>query len=305
VAAGTAVLLALFGTLAAGRLGNPSYLAAGAKAADPPENLRIGLSDSLFHEVPEAQAKQAVQSLQELVEQQTGRRTKSSVEKDVEQLAKKLADGKVDLVIFLGYEFAWAQQKNPRLRPLVIAVSGDHRMRAHLMAHQDCPATKLADLKTKPFALPKESRAHCRLYIDRQCKAQGKSPPTFFARLTTPDNLEEALDDVVDGVVQATVVDSFGWEAYKRRKPGRSAKLKEVQKSEVFPSPVVAYHTGAFDEPTLGRFRDDLLRANQDAEAQRLLTLWKLTGFTQVPDDYERTLTEIVKAYPPEVGGVR
>jgi len=26
---------------------------------------------------------------------------------------------------------------------------------------------------------------------------------------------------VVDGVVQATVVDSLGWEAYKRRKPGR------------------------------------------------------------------------------------
>jgi hypothetical protein len=59
------------------------------------------------------------------------------------------------------------------------------------------------------------------LYIERQCKAQGKSPATFLARLTTPGNLEEALDDVVDGVVQATVVDSLGWEAYKRRKPGR------------------------------------------------------------------------------------
>jgi hypothetical protein len=68
---------------------------------------------------------------------------------------------------------------------------------------------------------------------------------------------------------------------------------------------VVAYHTGAIDEPTLGRFRNDLLQANQDAEAQRLLTLWRLTAFTQVPDDYERTLTAIAKAYPPEAGGVK
>jgi hypothetical protein len=31
------------------------------------------------------------------------------------------------------------------------------------------------------------------------------------------------------------------------------------------------------------------------------MTLWKLTGFEQVPSDYDQTLTEIVKTYPAPV----
>jgi ABC-type phosphate/phosphonate transport system substrate-binding protein len=281
-----ALLVTLFGRLAA--------------ADDPkPPTLRIVLSGSLFHEVPDAKANQALQSMKELVSRQTGRPAEGSVEKDVDKLAKQMAEGKKDLGVFLGYEFAWAKQKNPKLRPLVIAVSGDEAMRAHVMARQGSTAANLTDLKNQTLALPKEGRAHCRLFVERQCKSQGKSPQEFFARLTTPANVEDALDDVIDGLVQATVIDSFGLEAYKRRKPGRFAKLKEVQKSEVFPAPVVAYQDGAFDEATLKQFREDLLRTNQDTEGQRLLGLWKMTGFAQVPEDYERTVTEILRTYPP------
>jgi hypothetical protein len=39
------------------------------------------------------------------------------------------------------------------------------------------------------------------------------------------------------------------------------------------------------------------MNANRTALG-RQLTLWRLTGFEQVPPDYDRTLTEIVKAYP-------
>src|SRR5207244_6848780 len=55
---------------------------------------------------------------------------------------------------------------------------------------------------------------------------------TFFPKITSPENTEDALDDVVDGVVQAAVVDRAGLEAYKRRKPGRFNRLKEVARSQ-------------------------------------------------------------------------
>jgi hypothetical protein len=29
------------------------------------------------------------------------------------------------------------------------------------------------------------------------------------------------------------------------------------------------------------------------------MTLWRLTAFEPIPADYEKTLTDIVKAYPP------
>ena len=117
--------------------------------------------------------------------------------------------------------------------------------------------------------------------------------------MTAPETLEDEIDDVVDGAVQATAVDTLALDAYKRRKPGRSSRLKEIQKSQLFPAPVIAYQPGAQDDATLARFRDDLVRTNQNADGQRLLNLWKLTGFEVVPDNYEKELTAIAKTYPP------
>jgi len=54
VAAGTVVLLALFGTLAAGRLGNPSYLAVGPNAADSSGNLRARPAGISYRMTPSA-----------------------------------------------------------------------------------------------------------------------------------------------------------------------------------------------------------------------------------------------------------
>ena len=42
-----------------------------------------------------------------------------------------------------------------------------------------------------------------------------------------------------------------------------------------------------------------MIAAGRTAMGRQLMTLWKLTGFEEVPDDYERTCAEIGKAYPP------
>ena len=41
-----------------------------------------------------------------------------------------------------------------------------------------------------------------------------------------------------------------------------------------------------------------MMNANRTALGRRLMTLWRLTGFEQVPPDYDQTLADIVKAYP-------
>jgi ABC-type phosphate/phosphonate transport system substrate-binding protein len=120
----------------------------------------------------------------------------------------------------------------------------------------------------------------------------------FFGKITNPATVEDALDDVVDGVAQVCVVDSVALDCYKRRKPGRFAKLKIAHSSEIFPAAVVAYRTEILDEATRARFRDGMMNANRTARGRWLMTLWKLTGFEPVPPDYDRTLTEIAKAYP-------
>jgi ABC-type phosphate/phosphonate transport system substrate-binding protein len=275
------------------------FIAARGAAKPPPASiLRIGLSGTLFHQVPESTAKEGLQNLKSLIEKQTGRKNELIVEEKVDEMAVKLVERKLDLAAFIGYELAWAKVKNPKLEPLVVAVNGDTPLRAHVMVQKESPITEFAQLKGKPVAFPADSLPFCKLYLERQCLARGKTPQTFFAKMTNPPTLEDALDDVIDGATQGTVVDSLCIDAYKRRKPGRFTRLKELQKSQVFPAAAIVYFPGTLDEKSLESFRDDLIRSKHDADSTRLLNLWKLTGFELVPRDYEDNLTEIAKAFP-------
>src|SRR5437588_9749124 len=67
----------------------------GGEAADQTP-LRIGLSGTMLHELPEATAKQALQNMRSLIETQTGLKSELVVEEGVSKLAEKLAQKKFD-----------------------------------------------------------------------------------------------------------------------------------------------------------------------------------------------------------------
>jgi ABC-type phosphate/phosphonate transport system substrate-binding protein len=249
----------------------------------------------MFRQVSEANAKQALENLKALVERQTGRKCELVIEKQLDQLADKLARKQLDMAALMVYELAWLRVKDTKLRPLVIAVNGKLPLCAHVLIHKDAPTTSMAQLKDKILAQPKDLPPFCRLFTERQCP---KSPQAFFKQITTPPTLEDAIDDVIDGAAAATVVDSLCLESYRRRKPGRATRLKEVQKSIAFPAGAIIYRDGNLPERDLQEFREELLRSKEDADATRLLTLWKLTSFEAVPDHYERTLAAVSKEYP-------
>src|SRR5206468_1280812 len=230
--------------------------------------------------------------VQALVKSETTLESEFRIAKDSNELARQLAGEQVDLGVFHGVEFAWARQKHKDLRPLVIAVNQDRHLRAHLLVAGNSPASRFADLQGKALAMAKGTRLHCRLFVERPCQGCGHEPEKFFSRITTPTDVEDALDDVVDGTVEATVVDGAALECYKRRKPGRFAKLRELQISEVFPSSVIAYHAGHLNDATLKRFKDGMIGAGQRTGTKRVLMLWKMTGFEAIPEDYEQTLID-------------
>ncbi len=62
---------------------------------------------------------------------------------------------------------------------------------------------------------------------------------------------------------------------------------------------MIAYQPGALSEKQLETFRDGLLRAKDNPDAQLLLKMNRITGFESVPLDYDKELTDILKAYPP------
>jgi ABC-type phosphate/phosphonate transport system substrate-binding protein len=273
-----------------------------ARAADV---VRIGLIGSLFRDLPEATALALMQPFGALMKTQTGMTGELVLGGDADKLGQQLADQKVHLGVFHGVEFAWARLKHPELQPLVIAVNQERHLRAHVVVSSESKAASFAELEGKTLALPRPSREHIHLFLQRRCQGCEKELQAFFAKITSFPNLEEALDNVVEGISEATVVDGVSLERYKKQKPGRYAKLKILETSETFPAAVVAYRPGVLPEATLNRFRTGMINANRTVGGKELLTLWKLTGFEAVPQDYEQTLTDIAKTYPPPVNGLK
>ena len=62
---------------------------------------------------------------------------------------------------------------------------------------------------------------------------------------------------------------------------------------------MVAYRPDKWNDDDLKTIKDALLNAHQNPEGRQLLTLWKLTGFEPVPEDYEKQLKSIIEFYSP------
>jgi ABC-type phosphate/phosphonate transport system substrate-binding protein len=73
--------------------------------------------------------------------------------------------------------------------------------------------------------------------------------------MTDTTDAEAALDRLVDGRADGTIVEDIAWARYEHRKPSRAAKLKVIEKSASFPAAAVVYAEGAMDRQHLERFR--------------------------------------------------
>jgi ABC-type phosphate/phosphonate transport system substrate-binding protein len=233
-----------------------------------------------------------------LVYQHTGINGQIHIGGDAFQLASQVDKGKMDLGLFQGFEFAWVQMKFPKLKPLMIAEDHQPYVSVLLVTRSDSDITGFHDLRGKRVSLPMQSGGHCYLYLDCQCDKESCAPEKFFAKVVKHDSFEHGLDGVATGKVDAVIVDSLSLQRYGVVHPGRAPLLKTVDKTVKFPSPVVAYREGGLDQQTLTTFRQGMLKANKNPESRGLMTLWRLTAFAAVPDDYQQTLDNIRKAFP-------
>jgi ABC-type phosphate/phosphonate transport system substrate-binding protein len=270
-----------------------------AAGGSAPATVRVGLVGSLFRDTPEPLMQVMMRPFKTLLEAQTGVSGQIVAGGDAAHLGRQLKDDEVQLGVFHGFEFAWARQKTPGLKPLLLAVAEKDCCRACLVVRADSDAADVKDLRGKAVALPKLGREHCRLFLERRVAPPDAPTEKCFHPLTTPADAEEALDAVVNGDVQAAVVDGAALRAYGKLKPGCSARLKTLVRSEPFPSAVVAYFPGTLPDDLLERFRDGMIAARSSRRGQQLLEMCRIRAFESVPEDYEQTLTAIAKAYPP------
>jgi ABC-type phosphate/phosphonate transport system substrate-binding protein len=304
--AGPSVTCCQRGVLVGAFLATIAALVGGSVSAhNKVDTLRVGTSGSLFSDKAKNKDKGALESLQSFIKTETGLNNEILKGRSWDALAKEMTDGKVELGVFQGYEYAWVQAMGPTIKPLALAVNGDRYPSVYIVARKDSPMKDFAGLGGQTLALAHNSPGNVKFYIDREAQAAGKPANAFFSKITSPDDPIDAIDEVVDGGAQATAVERTALEVYKKQKPGRFKQLKEVTHSAPFPPVVITYQDKALDAATLMKFRVGLMKANQTDRGQTMLNSFGLTGFDAVPADFDKVLASTRKTYPPETSGAK
>jgi ABC-type phosphate/phosphonate transport system substrate-binding protein len=290
------IIISLFGFLSDFGFRISDFRAAGQDGS----LIRIGLIRSLFRDTSEPLMQIIMRPFKSLLESQTGVHGELVAGGDANNLAQRLKSGDCQLGIFHGFEFAWARQTMPELKPLLIAVPKQKRsLRAHLVVAAEDSPKSVADLKGKVVALPYMSREHCRLFLERRCVPAGANPAKFFSRLAIPRDATDAIDDVISGTTAAAVIDDGDLESYRGNYPEYFAKVKVLLQSEAFPCAVIAYYPGKLSQELLDRFREGMHSAKDSQQGRQMMQLCRISSFEDVPGDFEKMLTDIAKAYPP------
>jgi ABC-type phosphate/phosphonate transport system substrate-binding protein len=274
-------------------------LAPARASEDQAHQVRIGLVSSLFRDTSEALMQIIMRPFKSLLEKQTGMKGQLVSGGDAQNLGQRLKQGEVHLGIFHGVEFAWAKARFPQLKPLLVAVNKQPLLRAHLLVRADCAIQGIDDLKGRTVDLPTLSREHCWLFLERRCVPAGQKAEKFFARINRPRDAAYAIDNVIEGTAHAAIIDDADLNAYRAQSPESFAKIKILRQSEPFPCAVIAYQPGILSDSLLDQFRTGMLAAKNTKQGQRMMQMCRITSFEDVPADFDKTLEDIAKAYPP------
>ena len=281
--------LAILGTALADTI--PSQLVKTSK-----DSLHIGLPKTLFRGFPDNALNLANKPFQRLIQDQIGMPGNVLNAPNAMEMAKQLDAGEIQLGVFHGFEFAWAQARYPQLEPLVVALPMVRDIHVYLVVAANSKITSAADLKGKSVGLPADCKDHILVYWDKviQTEVGGKKACTVQKSISA----KEALEDVIDGQIQATLVDSASFLAFQADRPGRAKKLRILQKSDLFPPAVIAYRKGTMDDDVLKRCREGLIGASNNPRATFMLSLIKLDGFGRLPANYDQQLKKTLQLYP-------
>ncbi len=275
--------------------------ASGATAQQPVGELKMGMLQGMFRDVKPAVVQALSKPFRELMLKQTGYTGDVEICADALALTGKMKDKSVQIGVFHGFEFAWAQTKCADLVPLIVTRPPGGKVQAVVVVAKDAAYKTLADLKDESVTLPRGAKAHSVAYLDKLRAGFDKGTATPQTKLAM--TAEDVLTGVVTGEVAAALVDVCALEGYQNLQPGAHKHFKILHRSEEFPAAVVAYRKGTITEAEAGRIRTGLANSQKTPSGKLLMTLWNLNGFEEPPAAYQGQLDAILKAYPCPAAG--
>jgi ABC-type phosphate/phosphonate transport system substrate-binding protein len=267
--------------------------AGAAKLVAQEKPYKVALVESVFSGQNRAKVVEQIRPFAEIIERDTNTKANFDVVSFAEA-EKGFASGEIQLIILTGLEYGWIHTRYDQGKALVIASIDPGATKTVIIANQKDSARSLNDLTGKKLAVPDRVPFLSEFYLQRTL---GKKLDEAF-KVVRMDNVDDTIEDVVEGKSAGGLITGSNLDTYKDRKPGRFRRLQIVHQSPEFPPATVMYNAKSADQDLLNRFERALLRAADNPEGQRVLTLYKLKGFEKLPADFDRRVAEIVKQFP-------
>ncbi|MBA4065933.1 MAG: hypothetical protein C0501_19885 [Isosphaera sp.] len=275
----------------------PAATGAKGQGPAPAAELKIGLPQPMFKDMPTALVMAGARPFQSLIRDKAGVNGVVEVLPDYQALAAAMKAGKVDIAVFHGFEYAWVKDA-PGLVPLVATVPNCGKVQACLVVNAASKATEPKDLKGACVALPQGSKAHCHMFLDH-LRAGLPDGCCAAAKPVAGSTPQDALAEVANGGAEATVVDISALIALRNQLPACHKRLRVLAESEPLPPAVVVYRNGALTPQQAEKLRKGLVDSVNTPVGRTFAMFWQLKGFEDVTAGYNGLVERSVKAYPP------
>ena len=205
---------------------------------------------------------------------------------DYRETNDMLALGQLDVGIVCSGAFADPRLDRacePLLVPLLTGTGASYA--SLLIVRTQDPAQRLQDLKDRDFVFTDSLSLTGFIHPVVKLDALGRTPGTFFSKVTFSHSHDRSIAMVLDGTVSGAAVDSAVFSAWKDHHPAEAGNIRILERSEPFPSPPLVVRTSlaAADKAAL---REAFLNLAKSEEGLEILRKIGWTGF-QVPDpDY-------------------
>ncbi len=260
--------------------------------------IRVGFPKGLFRDVPDVLIHAAATPFKKTLYKELGLQGEIVILPDYKAVAEHLRQRKLEFGVFHGYEYAWIKD-SPEFVPLVVAQPTSGRVQACIVVHANSKLASVDHMKNVCVAVPRGTKGHCWLYIERLRTAHPFGPMDCCPVPQPNRSPEEVLDAVVAGQCDAAVVDVSTLAAYQTLKPGLAQQLKVICESKPLPPGVIVMRKGSLTAHQIDKIRNGLLDCHKTPVGRTFMHMWHLECFQTVTPSYFSLLEESAKHYPP------
>jgi phosphonate transport system substrate-binding protein len=297
------------GVLSAILFATPALISAAENAGPTAEPALVyfAFSKSLFAEVNENDAKAAVKAYTQIIADQNGVSTGGGplVLDGTNAMAQALRLKQVDLLSVTAEEFLALEAHGLEGPLLMTTIKQSFTEEYLLLARQDSPIQKVADLKGLSLIVSSDVRASlARTWLEVLCQEQGLGPADqVFAKVTPGSKPTQVVLPVFFGKTDACLATRNGWDVMGELNPQVKKQLRVVASSPPVVPAMTCFRRGLSEE-VKGRIITAAMNSQTKVAFKQLMALFKTDSLDHQPLSALESTRKLVATHRKLCAGV-